>query len=101
MAYFKKETKTTPPKLEEDTIKAYEFMEKFLEKNEWVALDTFTLADISCYTNITCLDYHVKVNQKTFPKLSAWIKRIQVLPFTAADKEGLDSFANFFDSFKS
>ncbi|RZC35596.1 GST C domain containing protein [Asbolus verrucosus] len=56
--------------------KVYEFLEAFLNGKEWIAGDSVTIADYSLYSTITSLNVLVPIDAKKYPKLTAWLKKI-------------------------
>ncbi|XP_022912005.2 glutathione S-transferase 1-like [Onthophagus taurus] len=69
----------------------YAFAEKFLTQNEWIAGDKLTVADFSCMSSLSTLDYIFPVSSKTTPKLMRYLERSQDLPYyELANQEGLN-----------
>lgn len=89
-----------PARYVEEINEAYQFLEKFLEGHQWVAGDNVTIADFNLVPEITCLDYHVKIDPKVYPNITAWLKRAQALPCFADDHKELQCFVNLFNSMK-
>ncbi len=58
---------------------ALDQLEFRLKDHDWLALDRFTLADISCYP-YTALVHEGNISLETFPAIRAWFKRIESLP---------------------
>ncbi|KAF5303719.1 hypothetical protein FQR65_LT00863 [Abscondita terminalis] len=85
-------SKTIPEHWKTQGIQVYEFLEKFLENNLWMAGQTLTLADLSLLSTITALDFLVPIDEKKFPNLVGWIKRGEKLPYYKCNEEGLNSF---------
>ncbi|CAG9854860.1 unnamed protein product [Phyllotreta striolata] len=74
--------KTIDPKKVEAIEESYQVVEKFLEESPYVAGDSLSLADLSFVTSI--ITWHVTfapVNAAKYPKITAWIKRMQKLPY--------------------
>ncbi|XP_044270059.1 uncharacterized protein LOC123014840 [Tribolium madens] len=69
---------------------AYNFLEKFLEGNEWVAGKSVTVADFSIISSITTMDVVVPIDAKAYPNIYSWIKRCEKLPYYNLNKKGLD-----------
>ncbi|KAK4877113.1 hypothetical protein RN001_009619 [Aquatica leii] len=100
LAYFKKEITELPPHYIDMCKTVYGFLETILKKHEWVALDHITLADISCYTTTTSLDYHFPIKSETYPTISNWLKRCGELPYFKSDSKNLKSFCDIMDTLK-
>ncbi|KAF2894318.1 hypothetical protein ILUMI_11856 [Ignelater luminosus] len=77
-----------------DVIEAYEFLEKFLEDQQWIAGNSVTLADLSLIATVTSSDVIVSIDEKKFPNIVGWIKRAKDLPYYSANEAGLDMFRN-------
>ncbi|KAK4877115.1 hypothetical protein RN001_009621 [Aquatica leii] len=92
LSYFRNEVTTLSPRTIETVNTLYKFLETMLKKQDWVALDHITLADISCYTTITTLNYHVMVKSTTYPKIANWMKRCSELPYFKNDVKNLESY---------
>ncbi|KAF5270022.1 hypothetical protein FQR65_LT05821 [Abscondita terminalis] len=92
IAYFKKEITCLTSKMVETVKTLYGFLETMIERNGWVSLDRITLADISCYTTVTSLDYHVPIKPETYPNISKWIKRCAELSYFENDPKDLEGF---------
>jgi len=59
----------------------FEFMEKFLENDLYLAGNTLTLADLQCVCTVTsCLGF-APITEERFPKLTNWLKRMYALPY--------------------
>lgn len=67
-------------------------MEAFLEGKSWIAGDSLTIADYSLYATITSCNILVPVDAK-FPKLNAWLKKVDALPEVEVSRKGLEFFA--------
>ncbi|KAF2901369.1 hypothetical protein ILUMI_04827 [Ignelater luminosus] len=89
-----KGVKTISQELIDESIQAYEFLEKFLDGHQWIAGDQLTLADFCLLTSTTSLDVLVPINASKFPNVTAWIKRGQQLPYYHVNQKGLDDFRN-------
>lgn len=68
------------PKTLEMCHNAYGFLEKFLDKNDYVVCKQMTIADISINTTMVTLDLLVPVEKERYPKISAWMGRMKSLP---------------------
>ncbi|KAF2901366.1 hypothetical protein ILUMI_04824 [Ignelater luminosus] len=94
MPLVRKETNVVPPEKAAEIIEAYEFLEKFLEGNKWMAGDDVTLADLSLIATVTSLDLLVPIDGKKFPNVIAWIRKSESLPYYDVNKDGLELFRN-------
>lgn len=73
-------------------VEAYEFVEKFLENKSWIAGDSFTIADMSFITSISSWAKLVPVSNSDFPRIKAWINRVEKLPCYEANVSGQTEF---------
>lgn len=72
-------------------MEAYQFLNAFLENNEWLAGDDVTLADISMLSTMSTVDIIIPVEEEKFPKLHDWLQRGKQLPyFEDSQSKGLD-----------
>lgn len=60
---------------------AYSFLETFLSSDKYLVGDHLTVADLSAITSVTQLMYMVPIDEIKYPKLSAWIKTFDALPY--------------------
>ncbi|KAK4877110.1 hypothetical protein RN001_009616 [Aquatica leii] len=97
-AYLKKEITCLTPRFVEMCKTVYALLETILKKHEWMALDHVTLADISCYTTITSLDYHFPIKPETYPTITNWVNRCAKLPYFKNDPKKLQSFVDLMKS---
>lgn len=73
---------------------AYDFLEKFLETNDYITGNNVTVADICCIATVTSLAFH-ELEASKYPKTTAWIKRIHQLPFYAPNEKGVAEGLDF------
>lgn len=71
---------------------AYDFLEKYLGTNKLIAGDDLTVADISCLSTLTSLAILVPIGSSKYPKTTAWIQRLQTLPWYSENVSGLKKF---------
>lgn len=71
-------------------LKAYDFLEAFLKNDKYLVGDSLTIADLCAIPSVTTLGFLVKIDEEKYPKLCAWIKRLESLPYYALNKEGND-----------
>ncbi|KAH8320736.1 hypothetical protein KR067_008139 [Drosophila pandora] len=78
-------------------VEVYDFLETFLSGQDYVAGNQLTIADFSLISSITTLEVFVKVNPVKYSKITAWIKRLEALPYyQEANGVGARKFAEFF-----
>lgn len=82
--------KSAPQEQVDEILARYDILETFLTLNPYVALDKLTIADFSLIATVTSIDLIVPVDAKKCPKITAWIKKAQALPYYSANKNGLD-----------
>ncbi|KAB0791868.1 hypothetical protein PPYR_03668 [Photinus pyralis] len=99
-AYMKGEIKAIPSEDIERIRTLYDFLEAFLENSDWISLGTFSLADIHCYTTISCMNFHVTLDEKIYPKSYGWMMRCRSLPCFSDDHERVKLFEDYFKSFQ-
>lgn len=88
------------PEVNADALKrleeAFDFVEKFLEKGKYVAGDQLTIADFSLVSSITSMSIVCPLEPKKHPKILAWLKEIQKLPYYEANAVGNEKLHNYF-----
>ncbi|XP_005185166.2 glutathione S-transferase 1 [Musca domestica] len=62
-------------------VEGYEFLESFLKDNKYMAGDHLTIADFSIVSTVSSLLIFSEIDEVKFPKLSAWLKSIESLPY--------------------
>ncbi|XP_055374591.1 glutathione S-transferase 1 [Condylostylus longicornis] len=73
---------TEIPKERIDTVyEGFEFMEKFLENDLYLAGNSLTLADLQCVCTVTSCFGFAPISEERFPKLFNWLKRMYELPY--------------------
>lgn len=74
-----------------------EFMEAFLASNEYLVGNSLTVADLCCITSISAIELLMTIDEKKYPKLMKWARKIEQLPYYAeANDEGLEKLKNYF-----
>jgi len=63
----------------EKAKRIFGLMESHLTKNDWLALDRPTIADIACMPYVA-LSYEGGLSLEPYPAIRAWIGRIKALP---------------------
>ncbi|XP_050513581.1 glutathione S-transferase 1-like isoform X1 [Diabrotica virgifera virgifera] len=85
--------KEIAPKLLIALEEAYSITEKFLENSNFIAGDHLTIADFSFITSITGWNMFFNLKEEKYPKIVAWMKRMQALPYyNEANQVGQDHF---------
>lgn len=57
---------TIPECSKSDIRKSYAFIETFLEKNDWIAGENMTIADLSLIATISTLDEFIPVDKEKY-----------------------------------
>jgi glutathione S-transferase len=65
----------------EKFTEALEFAEIFLASNQYIAGNQLTIADFSCLTTISTILILDVFEESRFPKVCAWVKRLQQLEY--------------------
>mgnify|MGYP003348044489 CR=1 FL=1 len=82
-----------PTDISNNLQEAYDFLEEFLENQEWMAGNHLTIADLSLISTVTSADILVPIDYKKYQNIFAWVKRCQNLPYyKEANQVGLDNF---------
>ncbi|CAG9817783.1 unnamed protein product [Phaedon cochleariae] len=92
------EAKEIPQKLLDQLSEAFYMVEKFLQKNEYVAGNQMTIADFSFVTSITSWAVFVPLSEAQFPKITAWLKKMKQLPYYRENQTGLDQFLQLMET---
>lgn len=74
----------------------YEFVNKFLEGQQWVIGSNITLADLTLIATVTTMDIFVPIDSEKYPNISAWIQRAEELPYYEVNKTGLQGLRKIF-----
>ncbi|XP_037896221.1 uncharacterized protein LOC119641553 [Glossina fuscipes] len=78
--FFKNETKIPRSKIDA-IVDVYNFLELFLKNGPYMAGSHLTIADFSIVSTATSLVNFVEVDAGKYPKLAAWLKRMETLPY--------------------
>ncbi|XP_022816225.1 glutathione S-transferase 1-like [Spodoptera litura] len=73
--------KTLMPQWIETIEEGYSIMEKFLSKTTYIATDDVTIADLSAYSNMSCLMYVIPVDRQKYPKTLKWCHVMEMQPY--------------------
>ncbi|XP_023174973.1 glutathione S-transferase 1 [Drosophila hydei] len=77
--FFHNETEV-PRRMIDGIYEMYDFVEAFLANQNYLCGSTLTLADFSCISSVASLLGLAPIESKRYPKLSAWIARMEQLP---------------------
>lgn len=84
---------TVVPKERIEAItEVYDFVEVFLKDHDYIAGDQLTIADYSIVTSVTCLVAYVDIDPAKYPKLTAWLKRLEQVPYYSENSIGAQQF---------
>lgn len=61
-----------------------------IDNDSWIAGKSLSIADLSLLPSITSLNLIVPMDENVYPKLYAWVKRAESLPWYAANDNGLN-----------
>lgn len=68
-------------------------MEAFLNNGKYVCGNEITIADYCCIATISSIDKIAIIDSEKFPKLFAWTKRMEAIPFYGSENaEGAAAF---------
>ncbi|KAL5291887.1 GstE2.2 family protein [Megaselia abdita] len=70
-----------PQKDIDAVYESYDYVEKFLSKEKYLAGDHLTIADLCCVCTITSGALFAPISEERYPKISDWIKRLSALPY--------------------
>ncbi|XP_017038700.1 glutathione S-transferase 1-like [Drosophila ficusphila] len=73
--------KNIPKERYDAIIEVYDFVETFLAGNNYIAGDQLTIADFSIISSVSSLQTFVELDTAKYPKVTAWIKRLEQLPY--------------------
>ncbi|KAH8407569.1 hypothetical protein KR222_007010 [Zaprionus bogoriensis] len=81
------------PKDRVDAIQeAYRLLEIFLKDYDYAAGDQLTIADFSLIAPISSLTAYSEIDPVKYPRISAWIKRMEELPYYSENGNGNELF---------
>ncbi|CAH1169710.1 unnamed protein product [Phaedon cochleariae] len=90
--------KVVPENLKVPLVKAYEFLETFLKNSTYIAGSQLTIADFSLWTTITNASSYVPVDAAKYPRMAAWIKNLESLPYSDLNGVGGRKFGELIAS---
>ncbi|KAH8277568.1 hypothetical protein KR018_001240 [Drosophila ironensis] len=86
--------KTVARERYEAIFEIYDFVETFLEGQDYMAGNRLTIADFSLIASISSLPAFVEFNPEKYPKVNKWIRRMEQLPYyEEANARGARIFA--------
>ncbi|XP_037929867.1 glutathione S-transferase 1-like [Teleopsis dalmanni] len=95
---FLNETKIPQSKID-NVINVYKLLETFLQNHPYVAGDQLTIADFSLISTISSAVGILEIKESEYPKVSAWIKRMEKLPYyQEANAKGAEMLIGMFKS---
>lgn len=77
---------------------AYEFLNCFLEQNEWLAGDHITIADFNTFATVSALEVLVPIDKNKHQNLNRWCEKMSSSPWIKAGEEGLIAFRKLMES---
>ncbi|XP_037042539.1 glutathione S-transferase 1-like isoform X2 [Bradysia coprophila] len=75
--------------------KCWDLMEAFLANGIYVCGDSITIADHCCISSISSVDRVAPIDADKYPKLSAWKKLMEALPYYQVNAEGAADVQKF------
>ncbi|KAJ8971671.1 hypothetical protein NQ317_011901 [Molorchus minor] len=73
-------------------IEAFGFLETFLQNSRYIAGDSLSIADLSLITTITNASALVPIDGHKYPRIRAWRKLMEFLPYSDINKSGGEEF---------
>ncbi|KAH8297205.1 hypothetical protein KR044_006695 [Drosophila immigrans] len=73
-------------------VEVYDFVETFLKGHEYIAGDQLTVADFSLISTVSSLPAYVEIDPAKYVNISAWIKRLEKLPYYSVNDVGNKQF---------
>ncbi|CAH0546308.1 unnamed protein product [Brassicogethes aeneus] len=74
---------------------ALNFLNTFLENQQFVAGDTLTLADISLISSTASINTFLPIDKEKYKNVCFWMDKISELPFFEVNVDGLNDFKGF------
>ncbi|KAL3271769.1 hypothetical protein HHI36_022239 [Cryptolaemus montrouzieri] len=69
---------------------ACDILEKILGEQTYVAGNFLSIADFSVIACISSLHYLIPIQMNTYPRITAWMKRMEHLPYYYMNQYGLE-----------
>ncbi|GJQ67935.1 putative glutathione s-transferase [Trypoxylus dichotomus] len=92
-----KKTKLIPDNLKAEVRETYEFLNAFLEGNEWTCGDKVTVADIHLASTISSIQLLEPLTNK-YPNVQKWLENCAQQPWYEENLKGLNDFNHLFTS---
>lgn len=67
----------------------YAWLDEFLKGKLWMAGDSVTIADYNLFASTTNLNIIVPIDAKKYPRVAAWVKKLESRPEAEGNKKGL------------
>lgn len=71
----------------------------FVDDDCWITGKSISIADFSLLSSVTSVNLIVPIEENVCPKLYAWIKRAEGLPWYAANENGLNKLKIILDKY--
>ncbi|KAL1502344.1 hypothetical protein ABEB36_007498 [Hypothenemus hampei] len=98
-ALFSSASKTIEKDKADQITQGYQSLETLLEGKNYVAGNELTIADFSIVSSISsCNAAMVPIASNTYPRITAWLARMQALPYYESNQKGVDQFKAFIQS---
>ncbi|KAL7732085.1 hypothetical protein ACLKA6_015846 [Drosophila palustris] len=99
--YFYKKVNQVPQEKIDNVRDGYVHLENFLADNLYVTGNTFNIADFCLGATASSLPAVLKMDPKQFPKIAAWLGRLEKLPYyKEANKDGAENMRVAFGNLK-
>lgn len=87
-------------RLREDAYESYNFLNAFLEGNQWVCGENLSLADFSLVASMTSLDTLISIDLTEYKNIAKWLERAKTWPFYhEVNDRGLEKFTQMSQGF--
>lgn len=77
-------------------LQGYDFLESFLQTDLYLVGNTLTLADLCTIATVSSMNFLVEIEGVKYPKLTAWIKRMESLPYYHVNRDGVTVLKQLF-----
>ncbi|KAH8297206.1 hypothetical protein KR044_006694, partial [Drosophila immigrans] len=84
--------KVIPKERIQAVVEVYDFVETFLKGHEYIAGDQLTVADFSLVSTVSSLPAFVEIDPTKYVNITAWIKRLEKLPYYSVNDVGSKQF---------
>ncbi|KAJ3635657.1 hypothetical protein MTP99_008548 [Tenebrio molitor] len=84
------DSKTSVDQEDVDNVnQVYAWLDEFLKGKLWMAGDSVTIADYNLFASTTNLNIIVPIDAKKYPRVAAWVKKLESRPEAEGNKKGL------------